>query len=147
MKVIFLKDVGGVGRAGTMKEVADGYGMNFLVARGLAVQATPERIAEHEARTKREGEEHAKAEAETKKIIQSLEGAVIETAVRATEKGGLFKSVTGDDVVQLVQEQKKVRIPGNALALSKPIKEVGEHKLKISAAGTSAQITLSIKAQ
>ena len=47
MKVIFLKDVGGVGQRGSIKEVSDGYAMNFLIAQGLAVQATPEKVAAH----------------------------------------------------------------------------------------------------
>lgn len=42
MKVILLKDVGGVGQHGEIKDVADGYAMNFLIGRGLAQQATPE---------------------------------------------------------------------------------------------------------
>ena len=142
MKVLFLKDVGGVGKAGTIKNVADGYGMNFLVARGLAVQATPEKIAAHEAQAKREGEAHAAAEAELKKVVQSLEGTRVETKVRATEKGGLFKSITASDIQKLL----KVKISETAIVLPKPIKEVGEHKIKISAAGAESTITLAVTA-
>ena len=47
MKVIFTKDVGGVGVRGTVKDVSDGYAQNFLIARGLAEQATTEKLAAH----------------------------------------------------------------------------------------------------
>ena len=75
MKVIFLKDVAKVGQHGTMKDVSDGYALNFLIPRGLAIQATPDKVAAHLAAQKREGEAHAAAEAELKKTIQGLEGA------------------------------------------------------------------------
>ena len=142
MKVLFLKDVGGVGQAGSMKEVNDGYAFNFLIARGLAVQATPEKIAEYEARVKREGEEHAKAEAELKKTVHALEGTQIEMKVRATEKGGLFKSITVSDI----QKSIKTKIPATAILLAKPIKEIGEHNIKISAAGAESTIVLVVSA-
>jgi len=142
MKVLFLKDVGGVGQKGSIKEVKDGYGMNFLVAQGLAVQATPEKIAAHDAQVKKEGEAHAAFESELKKVVQSLEGTRIETNVRATEKGGLFKSITASDILKLL----KVQIPETAIVLPKPIKETGEHNIKISAAKADATITLVVSA-
>jgi large subunit ribosomal protein L9 len=142
MKVLFLKDVGGVGQAGTIKNVADGYAMNFLIARGLAVQATPEKIAAHEAAAKRAGETHAKEQAELAKAVQALEGSRIEMRVRATEKGGLFKSITASDI----RKSLKASIPEDAIQLGKPIKEVGEHSVKIKTAGVSAEIIVAIKA-
>lgn len=141
MKVLFLKDVGGVGQAGTIKNVADGYAMNFLIARGMAVQATPEKVAAHEAAAKREGEERARVQAALAKTVQALEGKRIETSVRATEKGGLFKSVTAADIKKLLDKD----IPEDAIQLEKPIKEVGEHPIKIKTAGVSAEIILAIK--
>ena len=141
MKVLFLKDVGGVGQAGKIKDVADGYAMNFLIARGMAVQATPEKVAAHAAATKREGEAHAREQAELAKAVQALEGARIEMKVRATDKGGLFKSITVSDI----QKSLKVAIPESAITLPKPIKEVGEHPIKIKTAGVSAEIIVDIK--
>ena len=142
MKVLFLKDVGGVGQAGTIKNVSDGYAFNFLIARGLAVQATPEKIAAHDAQVKREGEAHAAAEAELRKTIQSLEGSRIEMQVRATEKGGLFKSITVADI----QKSLGKKIHDGAIQLAKPIKEIGEHQIKIASADAKATITLVVKA-
>ncbi len=140
MRVILLKDVAKVGQRGTMKEVADGYALNFLIARGLAVQATPEKVAAHEANIKREGEAQARANAALISAIQSIEGLRVETKVRATEKGGLFKSITTADIAKLL----KVNIPEAAIQLEKPIKQVGEHPIKISAGGGKATITLVV---
>lgn len=140
MKILLIKDVAKVGQHGTIKDVADGYALNFLIARGLAVQATPEKIAAHEAAQKREGEAQAKANAVLISAVQSLEGARVETKVRATEKGGLFKSITAADIARLLN----VNIPENAIQLEKPIKEVGEHTIKVTALGGKATVTLVV---
>jgi large subunit ribosomal protein L9 len=142
MKVLFLKDVGGVGQAGSIKEVADGYALNFLIARGLAVQATPEKVAAHQKKMKREGEAHAVAREQLKKLVQSLEGARVEMKVRATEKGGLFKSVTAADILKTLGKP----LPLEAIQLAKPLKEVGEHHIKIASAGAEATVVVSIAA-
>lgn len=141
MKVLFLKDVGGVGQAGTIKNVADGYAMNFLIARGMAVQATPEKIAAHSAATKKQEETRAREQEALAKAVQALEGTSVEMKVRATDKGGLFKSITVSDI----QKALKSAIPESAILLSKPIKEIGEHPIKIKTAGVSAEIILDIK--
>ena len=140
MRVILIKDVGGVGRHGEVKNVADGYGFNFLIARGLAVQATPEKVAAHEAATKREEEAREKERAALKSIVESLEGQRIEMKVRATEKGGLFKSITAADIKKALEKN----IPEDAIQLAKPIKEVGEHTVALSAAGAKANVTIVV---
>ncbi len=146
MKVLFLKDVGGVGQRGTVKEVSDGYAMNYLIPNGLALQATSEKVAEVEASHKREGEEKARQEANLRANIKSLEGARLQLKARATEKGGLFKSITVADIAKLIAAEKKVSIPAECIALEKPIKEIGEHTLTIKTAGSSAGLVLDIVA-
>jgi large subunit ribosomal protein L9 len=59
MKVLLIKDVKSLGKAGEIKEVKDGYGQNFLIAKGFAKLATPEVIRQFEAKKKREAEEEA----------------------------------------------------------------------------------------
>lgn len=144
MKVILLADVGKVGQRGTVQEVADGFALNFLVARGLAVQATPEKLAEHAARAKREGEAKASAEASLRLAIESLEGARIETNVRASEKGGLFKAIGPAEIAKLVSAQKQIRLPEEAVPKDTHIKMTGEHQILIRAAGAAATLTLVV---
>ncbi len=143
MKVILLKDVGGVGQHGTVKDVSDGYALNFLIARGLAVQATPEKIAAFEIAQKREVEIREQERIVLVKSVQGLEGTRIELKVRATEKGGLFKAVTVVDIIKLLN----VDIPENAVQLEKPIKETGEYKIGIVLNAVKAEITLAIIAK
>ncbi|MBI5457205.1 50S ribosomal protein L9 [Candidatus Kaiserbacteria bacterium] len=144
MKVIFLKDVAKVAQHGTMKDVADGYALNFLIPRGLAVQATPDKVAAHLAAQKREGEAKEQQNKAITEAVHSLNGARIEMSARATEKGGLFKSITAADIVKAIQEQRKVHIPLETIDLPKPIKEVGEHALKIAYDKAKVEMVLAI---
>ena len=144
MKVIFLKDVAKVGQHGTMKDVADGYALNFLIPRGLAIQATPDKVAAHLAAQKREGEAREQQNKMISETVHSLKGVRIEVSAKATEKGGLFKSITAADIVKAVQEQRSVDIPVETIALAKPIKETGEHALKITYGEMKVEITLAI---
>ena len=142
MKVILLKDVGGIGQHGTVKEVADGYGFNFLIARGMAVQATPEKLKAFETKLKEEAAVREKEHAALKSVVQSLEGKRVEIQARATEKGGLFKSISAADIMKALG----VGISEDAVALLKPIKETGEHAATIRAAGVEARITVVVSA-
>ena len=146
MKIIFLKDVGGSGRAGEVKEIADGYAFNFLIPRGLAEQATPEKIAAHAKRSAELAAARKEEEAKLAKLVQALEGARVELKVRATEKGGLFKSIGKKEIASAIKEQKNSAVPEDMIQLESPIKTVGEHPVTISAGNAKAQLTLSIKA-
>lgn len=143
MKVIFLKDVAGAGKVGEVKQVADGYALNFLIPRGFVMQATKENLAAHE---KRIAENAAAKEKEEQKLIaaiRSLQGTRAEIKARATEKGGLFKSILPSDIKKALEDPD---IPEEAINLAKPIKEVGEHEVMLRAAGSEAKITVVVSA-
>jgi large subunit ribosomal protein L9 len=145
MKVLFIKDVGGVGRHGEIKEVADGYAMNHLIPNGFAVQATADKIKAHAEAVQKD---HAAREQEQQVLtanIQSLESARVEIAVRATEKGGLFKSLNATDIQKAVKVQKQIDIPIDIIQLEKPIKEIGEHQVEIKTAGAKAGLIFVVK--
>ena len=144
--MIFLKDVARVGQHGTMKEVADGYALNFLIPRGLAIQATPDKVASHLAAQKREGEAKEQQNKMISEAVHSLKGIRIEMSAKATEKGGLFKSITAADIGKAVQEQRKVSIPLETIVLAKPIKETGEHAIRIAFGEVKVEIILAIVA-
>ncbi len=146
MKVIFLKDVGGVGQKGSVKEVKDGYAMNFLIAQGFAVQATADKVAVY---AKQQAEDAAQKEKETRvltKAVEGLRGARIEIKVRATEKGGLFKTVAPKEIVQALKDQRGVRLSPEAIKPLEPVKTTGDHIIKISAGGAESEVMLKIVA-
>ena len=144
MQIILLQDVGGVGKRHEVKDVADGYALNFLIPRGAAEQATPERLASHEKRIAELSAEKEREEAALKAIVESLRGARIELKVRATEKGGLFKLIGSKEIAAALKEQKQVALPLEAIKPLEPIKMTGDHIIKISAAGVESEIMLKI---
>ena len=147
MKIILLKNVGGVGQQGTIKEVSDGYAFNFLIPRGLGEAATPEKIAQMEAVQK---SQEAQKQGELKKLavlIENLSGARVEVSIRATEKGGLFKSITAADIASTIQKERSVHIPAEAILLSAPIKTTGEHTIVLEGGGVRKEFSFIVKAQ
>jgi large subunit ribosomal protein L9 len=141
MKIILLKDVAKVGQQGSVKDVADGYALNFLIARGLAKQATKEALASHEKLQVEIGNRKAKEQDELKAKVESLRGTRIELTLRTTEKGGLFKTVGPKEIADALQQQKSVALPEEAIHPLEPIKAIGDHVIKISLPGRQAGAT------
>src|SRR3989344_8336044 len=134
MKIIFLKDVGGAGRAGEVKEGVDGYALNFLIPRGLAEQATKEKVAAHEKRAAAEAAAKSEVAAKLANAIQSLEGARVEIKARATEKGGLYKSIGAKEIAAALTTERGVHISEEDVQVKQSIKTTGEHNVSLSAA-------------
>lgn len=144
MKVIFIRDVGGVGKKDQIKDVAEGYAMNFLIHNGHAVQATADRIKKLNERLA--VEKHA-VEDRSKKALQGIErlrGANIRMLARANATGGLYREITADMIVTSITSAYGVHLPQAALQISEPIKKVGSHVIKINDQGHSTDIRVEV---
>lgn len=138
MRVVLLKDVPGVGRKNEVKAVSDGYALNLLIPKKLAIAGTPATIA-HAERLKSEEEAQRKIHEDLLfKNISSAEGMVIELSEKANEQGHLFASIHPDAIIAALKKQKGIDLLPSYLQLDKPIKEVGEHTIFVSAQGGSA---------
>ncbi len=146
MQVILLKDVRGIGHVHEIKNVADGYAVNFLFKNKLAEPATPEKIAAIEAKKKAHEAELSKQEDELTKKVLSLRGKHIKIAARATEKGGLFKQIVGKDVAHQIVVEHKVAVPETAVSMPEHIKTVGEHTVVLHSKTQKAELILEIVA-
>ena len=105
-----LKDVRSVGQHDEVKNVADGYAFNFLFPKKLAEPATEEKIRQLEARKKaHEAELTKEAEALTNKVMQ-IKGKKVVIQARATEKGGLFKSIAKKDIAKAILAEHSLEI-------------------------------------
>lgn len=129
MKVILLKDVEKVGKKFEVKEVKEGYAMNFLFPQGLAKQATKEALIWVE--TQREIEEKKAEEGlkETEALATAMDGRELVFDVKTGEKDELFESITAQKIVEKLKEEgmdiKKAQIE------TEPIKDLGEFPVKI----------------
>lgn len=147
MRVIFLRDVKGVGQKGSVKDVNDGYAANFLLPQRLAEIATEAKLA---AIAKAEADKQATKEAEElalDKKIDSLRGAVLTVPVKAAPSGGLFKKVTEADVVKAIRAQKSLEVPESAIEMAEPLRAVGEHKVGLKSKHKKAELTVKVEAE
>jgi len=145
MKVILLKDVRSVGQHDEVKNVADGYAFNFLFPKKLAEPATEEKIRQLEARKKaHEAELTKEAEALTNKVMQ-IKGKKVVIQARATEKGGLFKSIAKKDIAKAILAEHSLEIPESAIELTENhIKTTGEHKVVLVSSGGKAELAVVV---
>lgn len=146
MRVILTKDVPALGRAGEVKDVADGYGQNFLLPKKLAVEATASalrRVAqERSSHDAKKAREHADAE----ELARRLEAVTLLFALKAGEQGKTFGSVTTKDVAEALKKQAKVDIDKTKVHLEEPLRTLGAHKVEIRLLGdVRAHVTVAIE--
>lgn len=147
MKVILIKDVKGVGRAHAEVVAADGYALNYLIPKKLAVAATPQAKQEAELRRKQATERGALDTALLAQNIASLAEARIVLKMKANEKGHLYDAVGADDIAKAVQEQARITLPAENIKLEKPIKELGIFDVPVSAGETFGKFSITIEAE
>ena len=126
MKVIFQQDVRGQGKKGEMKEVSEGYGRNYLLPRGLAVEANKDNLntlaLKEKARKAQEARERAAA--------AKLKDVIVTVRAKAGANGRLFGSVTSQEIVDALREQHGVSIEKNRIVQAEPIKSFGSFEVK-----------------
>lgn len=140
MKVILLKDVKGIGKAGELITTSDGHAMNLLLPKKLAVQATPTELAKYEAHKKQNAKEIDQLSALAKK----LSGTPLQFTLKTGAHGEVFSSITKEDVATALAKASHADIK---VDLEKPIRTLGTHyatahlgkgieaKIKIEAVG------------
>jgi len=147
MKVLLIKEVKSLGKAGEIKEVKEGYGRNFLIAKGFAKLATKEVIKEWEAEQKRKEEELKLEIYELNKEKEVLEKLTINIEKKLGTNGHLYGAVTKDDIAKALKEQTKTKIEIDKKKIdAKNIKEVGEHIVDIKLGhGIHAKLKINVK--
>lgn len=147
MKVLLIKDVYKLGRAGDVKKVADGYGRNFLIPRQLAVPADVRNLKalEHERRVIEGRAKKSRKAAES--LGDKLASLTLTLPARAGEEGKLFGAITSRDIA-LALEQAGVPVDRRLVLLPEPIKQVGDYKVKVKA-GTDVvpEVSVSVVAE
>ncbi|MFC5665835.1 50S ribosomal protein L9 [Kitasatospora misakiensis] len=131
MKIILTHEVPGLGSAGEVVEVKDGYARNYLVPRGYAIRWTKGGQKDVDAiRRARKIHQIQTLEA-ANEVKGKLEGVQVKLAVRSGEAGRLFGSVTQADVVEAIKAAGGPAVDKRAVAISSPIKTVGTHKVSV----------------
>jgi len=127
VKVILRSDVANVGKKGDIVEVADGFGRNYLVPKGLALKATNGSLEQAASMRRARDTRDAKDRGAAEEVAQKLVPTVITVEAKAGAEGRLFGSVTSADVATAVQEQTGIELDRRKLHLDEPIKSLGTH--------------------
>ena len=147
MKVIFLQDVPRVGKKHDIKEINDGYAMNFLIPRKLAERATPSAIANLEKRKKIIEIEREVQEDLLMKNLDEIKDKVVHLKGKADEKGHLFSGIHKKEILEALHTQHRADIGENFIVLEKPIKEVGEFEIPITIKSKKSSFKLVVKGE
>jgi large subunit ribosomal protein L9 len=144
MKVLLIKDVDNLGYAGDVKEVANGYGRNYLLPQNLAVLATPGALKQAETIRKAAEKRRAREKEDAEAIVNQLVDLQLMFERRAGETGKLYGSVTSGDIAEAIGEKTGIEIDKRKVALPEPIRNLGEYEVIIK---LMIEVTTSIKVE
>lgn len=131
MKVLLVQDVDKLGKVGDIKDVAGGFGRNYLLPKGLAVLATRGQVRQAEERFKalHRREETARRDAEA--LAGRLSGLTLRFTAHVGELDRLYGSVTNADIAEKILQQTSIQIDRRKIDLTDPIKRIGVYAIKI----------------
>jgi len=130
VKVILKAKVKGIGNAGEVKDVSDGYARNFLLPRGLAVEADANALKNLEQQRESASKKDARELTNSKELQRAIEAAPIKYTAKAGEGGRLFGSVTSKDIADELA-RKGIKVDRRKILLNEPIRQLGNFELDI----------------
>jgi large subunit ribosomal protein L9 len=130
MKVLLLKDVYKLGRAGDIKKVADGYGRNFLLPQKMAVLATPGALKQIEKIRSQAEVRRTEQNSELKGLSNQINGLTLVFSAKAGETGKLYGSITTQDVATAIQEKTRFEVKKQQIDMQ-PIRNLGEFTVHV----------------
>ena len=147
MKIILLQDVAGVGKKWEVKEEKGGFSRNYLLARNLAILATPKTLKDAKLRQEQETQKKALHEDLLGKSLENLKDSAIIIERKANEKGHLFDGVDIKEIAGFLKEKLKGEISPDYIQLEKPIKEIGKHEITVQKGDHKVSFQIEIKAK
>lgn len=146
MKVILLQDVQGTGKKGEIKEVKDGFGINCLIKKGLAQEATPQNL--NLLQGQKDKAQH-KIDVETqnaKDIAAALEGKTVVVKAKAGQNGRLFGTVTAKEVSAAIKQSLGLDVDKKKITIDIKIEGFGNFAASARLyAGVSAKFTVAVE--
>jgi large subunit ribosomal protein L9 len=130
MKVLLIKDVYKLGRAGEVKKVAAGFGRNYLIPQGFAIPATKGAMQQAERIKEKATERRAVLNEELGDIAEVLDGKKLTFAVKAGETGRLYGSVSGEDIIEAIQANFEIELEKRQVE-TEPIRQLGTYKVPV----------------
>ncbi len=130
MKVLLREDVDNLGYAGEVHTVADGFGRNFLLPKGLAVKATPDVMKQAEAWRRRAEAHRAELRAEYDLLSEKIRAVTLTFTARAGDSGKLYGSITTAQLADKLNEKLGTEIDRRKVG-GEPLRQLGEHHIPV----------------
>jgi large subunit ribosomal protein L9 len=146
VRVILKAEVRGLGRTGEIKDVADGYARNYLLPKGLAIEATGGelRVLAQERQTEKTKKDRAHQDAE--ELAQRLGQVTLVFKLKAGDQGKTFGSVTAKEVADALKKEAKADIDKTKIVLREPLRSLGIHKVEVRLlTDVRANVTVAIE--
>ncbi|WFA08361.1 50S ribosomal protein L9 [Tissierella sp. Yu-01] len=131
MKVILLKDVKGLGKAGDLVNSKDGYARNYLFPKNLAIEATEVNLKKLDEKKSQEAAKIAAEQKEAQELKAKLEKLTVEIKAKGGTGGRLFGSITSADISNELKKQHKINIDKRKIELKENIKSVGITEVEV----------------
>ena len=131
MKIILTNEVSGLGTAGDIVEVKDGYARNYLVPRGFAIRWTKGGQKDVDAIRRARKIHEIQTLEQANEVKAKLEALAVKLAVRAGDAGRLFGSVTPSDVVDAIKAVDGPLVDKRRVEIGSPIKTTGAHQVTV----------------
>jgi large subunit ribosomal protein L9 len=148
MKIVLREDVRGLGVAGDVKDVADGYARNFLIPRRLAAPATEGALKNVEAQRAAAAKRQAQLDAEARALAARLSNTTVTLKARVGGQDRLYGSITTADIATALSRELGTTIDRRKLVLEEPIRELGTHTVPVHLAHeVTASLTVRVEAE
>jgi large subunit ribosomal protein L9 len=134
MKIILLQDVEGLGKAGDLKEVANGYARNYLLPRHLAAGATPGLVANRAQRIAAEQRKIEKQAEANRQLAERLGQVSLTVKAKVGRQGRLYGSITSQDIAAYLQQAENITIDRRLIEMPEPIRTLGTFTIPVKVA-------------
>lgn len=146
MQVLLKKDVPGLGHAGEVKRVADGYALNYLIPRGLATAATEGALKQAQQLKEATERQRQRQQSEAERLAQKLSGLTLTFKAKAGDGDKLYGSVTSADIAEAIAKATGEVVDKRRIELAHAIKELGTHQVLLRLAPeTVATVTVVVE--
>ncbi|MBN9350743.1 MAG: 50S ribosomal protein L9 [Chitinophagaceae bacterium] len=131
MQVILVQDVNNLGGAHEMVTVKDGYGRNYLIPQGMAVEANKSNLARLKEHQKQQEKKEAKLLAEINEVKSALQGSPLHIGAKTGTTGKIFGRVTAVQISRAIHEQRGYEIDRRKISFPEEVKVLGSYKAHI----------------
>lgn len=147
MKIILLRDVAKIGKKYDIKDVPPGYARNFLIPQKSALFATDQEI-QRVLEMKKAGEKGVEMRnVSFENALKNLKGKKVTLKAPASEKGSLYAQIGKEEIARAIEKETGIAISPEHILLSSPLKDTGEHAIKLGDDNKKSQLMLVIEGE